>query len=732
MRIPISLRPLFWCALALAFPAADLSFAQRGASHLLVAQQCAAKGRWKQAEEEARLHLREQPGDETATLLRANALIRLSQPFDAALDLEDFLKVNPDSAAAGKLYAAVLVDVIQDRAKAEQVLLHCSQVAPKDPEVWEGLGRLYLARHQETDAVRCFREAVRLSPADPGYAAGLALSLESDKQLSAAQRQYEKALRLNAASRAPKPIVYVLYANSLATANRFRESVTYYTRALLLDPHSSDAYQGRAFAHEKLGAARNAEADALAALRESPGRRDSRQLLLRVYRTTNQADKLQQRAEELEKLVQSEQTELAHGREMRAALNAAEGLLAKGRFAEAIPAYERVVAANSSFYEAYLALGVCYQQTGETVKAEASLRKYLSFQPLSADGHATLGLLLVAAGRPAEARTELERSLLLNAELVEPRKALAHQFLSQLDFTAAASAAAPLIVNGGGDAESHFLAASARRGTGDTPKAIEICEAGLRANPRDRSLEELHAALLLDCGTTENCKRKALDGLRRNPSSPAYLKTVASMMIDASPIDGATAEIANRVRATLPNDPAALYLYARWALGANQLDLALRESERLAAMPEAGDSLRARACALVGISEDRLGNVEKAETAFRLGLEQNRKLAAPEPRSALPYVDFLIKQSREAEADQLAVEILGWSPAFAPARLRHATHLANSGRLADAVAEANLALKYAGGDLVLQRGAHALLAKTYMSMDRPAQAKTHQDWIVAH
>ena len=43
--------------------------------------------------------------------------------------------------------------------------------------------------------------------------------------------------------------------------------------------------------------------------------------------------------------------------------------------------------------------------------AEAAFRKYLSFQPASADGRDSLGVLLLAEGRGKEAIPELEEAI---------------------------------------------------------------------------------------------------------------------------------------------------------------------------------------------------------------------------------------------------------------------------------------------------------------------------------
>jgi tetratricopeptide (TPR) repeat protein len=692
-----------------------------------------AQNDWKAVEEQSRKTLRERPRDESAAVLHATSLIHLSQPFDAVLELEDYLNKIPDSVEAGKLHAALLAEVVNDRTQAEEELLHLSRIAPADATVWEGLGKLYLGHHKEADAVRCFREAVRLSPRNPVHVAELARSLEKTDELDNAGRTYAEALRLIEQSGMADPVVYTLYAGFLANRDRFGEAITFYTKALAADPHSADAFQGRAVACEKLGDLSGAESNALAALRKSPRRRDSRQLLLRVYRATDDNRKAQEQADALSSIVEQEQAELARGREMRASLNTAEALLAQGKYAEAIPPYERVARLMPSFYEAQFALGICYQQTGRTAEAEQSLRKYLSFQPISADGHAALGILLTAANRNSEAKPLLERALEMNPDLAEPRKALAHVLFETRDFAGTADVLEPVLRNpGAADVETFILAAQSRAALGQSGKAIEICEAGLRVYGGDARLEEFHGTLLAGCGRRTECKIKALQALKQRPASGPYLMAVTAMLIENSAIDETTADMVNRMRQSLPGDAGAQYLYAKWAYSANRLDTALEEASRLAiqAGPESG--MKARALTLVGLTQERLGDYVKAERAFRQALETGRKLLVREPQLALSFADFLIRQSREDEADSIVAEVLQWSPDSAVARLRRATHLANSGRMREAIPQAKLALEHAVDDAAVLRAAHALLAKTYSAVGDAALAKVHQDWIVGN
>src|SRR5215204_5581089 len=81
----------------------------------------AGEGRWREAEEQLRLHLNRHPKTAEAVVLHARALAALGQPFDAALELEEFLKQEPESVPALKLYGHLLDAVVEEKAKAEEV-----------------------------------------------------------------------------------------------------------------------------------------------------------------------------------------------------------------------------------------------------------------------------------------------------------------------------------------------------------------------------------------------------------------------------------------------------------------------------------------------------------------------------------------------------------------------------------------------------------------------------------
>jgi len=689
----------------------------------------ASAGDWKTAEEQSRSYLRERPDDEDAIVLHATSLIRLSQPFDAALELEEVLKAHPGYLEAGKLYAALLIDVLDDSDAADKMLLRLAQMAPHDSQVWEGLGKLNFRHRKPAEAIGNFRQAARIDPRNPVYIAELARCFE-DTDEETARSTYRQAIELNSRKSVPEASVYVSYGLFLARSGKFKEGIEYYTKALTLDPHLADALQGRAAAYEKTGDLLKAEADALQAIQESPARRDSRQLLIRIYRSENNSAKLSRQVEALQAISEEERVQSARSREMRAALNSAEESLAKHQFAQAVPHYEKVVGLSPLFYEAYFALGVCYQQTGNTIKAQAAFEKYLEYQPLSADGHAALGLLLYDVGGKERAERELERSLELNSKLVEPRNALVRIALDNHDPVKARRLFADL--TDASEPETRALHAKVLFAGGQKKEAREMVELGLSQSPGNATLQELYALLLTDCGASPDCRLKAIGALRQNPSSPAYLKAVTGMLVENAPLDSSTADMVKRTQNGLPADASAQYIYAKWLYSVNRLDAALDAARGASAMAGSDAAVKSRALALEAMTDDRLGYAALADATFRQALELNRRLPSPDPKIGLAYADFLKKDSREEEAGGLVTEILHWAPANGTAHLYRATSFSHSGDREGAAIEAQLALEQPDADLKLQRAAHSLLARTYSEMGRDAEAKAHVDWLTTH
>ncbi|MBA3441186.1 MAG: tetratricopeptide repeat protein, partial [Pyrinomonadaceae bacterium] len=309
--------------------------------HFRLGKTYASREQWKEAEEHLRIYRQANPNSAEAVVLHARALINLNQPFDAILELEELLAINPDSVPALKLYATLLYSTFHDSAQAEEVRVRSTKLAPDDVEVWTTLGALYLAKAKYTDAIECYERADRLVPHQPLIMAQLAYSYAKANRPAEATPKFDEALRLNES--APDAVVYLLYADYLLGQDRYPESVSIYTKALSLNPRLADAYYGRASAYLKLKDWKQAEADALAVIREAKTRKDVHILLMRIYRSLNKPESVEEHAALLEKFTAHEQAQQSLSRDLRLSLRTAEPLLRQGQFAEAAKHYEDIV-----------------------------------------------------------------------------------------------------------------------------------------------------------------------------------------------------------------------------------------------------------------------------------------------------------------------------------------------------------------------------------------------------
>ena len=401
-----------------------------------------------------------------------------------------------------------------------------------------------------------------------------------------AEAQHRRALALNRALKPPLAGVYTRFATFLSNRNRPQESLAAFNQALKIEPRSSDALFGRTGLYEKLGNLRAAEADALAALRGTPERRDIHQLLIRVYRGLGESAKVDAEVASVKRLADAEQAEIARYRDLRASLNTAERQLAEGKFREAIVPYEKIVGLMPGFYEAWFALGVCYSQTGDGPRAEAALHRYLELQPLSADGHAALGLVLFAANRLADARPALERALELNPALDEPRVALAKLALDRREHERALAYLDPLLQRPEApDANVYAMSATARFQLGKKEDALSVCEQGLAKHPDSVPLEELHTSFLIDCGRTEACRLRAARWYAQAAALPRYIRCMTELLVINRPLEDATGAAVRKFVAANPGEASAHYLLAKWERAQSHFENARNEAVRAAFSP---------------------------------------------------------------------------------------------------------------------------------------------------
>lgn len=462
-----------------------------GNVHLARGEEDVRLHRWPDAEREFRMYRNAHPDSVDGVVHHAEALIRIGQPFDAALELQKFLGQHPQSVRALELHALLASGPLHDQSTAQLDLEKCVALDPQDRFAWKSLGDLYLDQGKDDEAAARYQKAVALGPQDPVAIASLAYVRARSKPAEA-DGEFRRARHFAAE---PLEIVGVetLYGRYLLDAGRNEQAVDAFTQVLAADPSSPDALAWRAQAYANLDRWQDAEKDALAALHGDKQDKRPALLLVKIYRQQHDAGNAAQYAEIVQGIASAEDERYAKGRALRDALGEAEPLLLKGDFAKAATKYEAIVASLPTFYEAYFDLGMCYGQTGRLPEAEAAFRKYLGMQPVSADGRESLGFVLLQEGRGAEAVPELKEAIDINPSLTDARKALAEEFLRESKPQEAASILLP--AQNEKDDELLVQLGRALQQSCQPSAALRAANRALQINPRNTEAADLRNAI---------------------------------------------------------------------------------------------------------------------------------------------------------------------------------------------------------------------------------------------
>lgn len=462
-------------------------------SPLRASRALAAQGKWKDAELLLRSYRNRHPEAVEANVLHADALTHLNQPFDAMLELQSIIREHPESVLARKRYGLLLTTVMKDAARAESIFEECTKLAPEDVEAWTLLGDVYFQQSRMQDAAHAFAEASRIRPTDPFILASLAYAQGQEAESAESDAGFRRAMELNEHSQHPNGAVDLLYGRYLLDTGHARESLAAFSRALAQHSRSPDCLYQRARAYQYLGEYEKAQEDALAVLRLAPRRKDAPMLLVQIFRSQGKLDEVEKYAAIVQRISQEEDERQLLGRQVSKELDAADPALKTGNFREAAVHFENVVKLIPTYYEAYFNLGVCYSQIGESGNAEAAIRKYVSFQPASADGHALLGILLLQQGRGREATPELEQSLQLDPALIEARKSLGQEYVKESKID---SAIRVLRSGGRDDPEELTILAVALQKSGKSSEALSAIDHALRLAPDDPEALRVRGELL--------------------------------------------------------------------------------------------------------------------------------------------------------------------------------------------------------------------------------------------
>ena len=206
-----------------------------------------------------------------------------------------------------------------------------------------------------------------------------------------AVKEFAEAMRLNPAFGAKARFNM---GNTLTKAGRLEEGIASYRQSLELDPRFADAQNNLGYALFRQGKT----AEAIAHYEEA----------LRLMPSLSQA-----------------QRNLDEARAQLPVKPDCLALASAGRFAEAIPCFERVIASEPTSAEAHNNLAGALAAVGKTDAAIAELQLAVRYDAGNAEAHFNLGTLLLQAGRGAEAAEHFQRTLELEPGNAEARARLA-------------------------------------------------------------------------------------------------------------------------------------------------------------------------------------------------------------------------------------------------------------------------------------------------------------------
>jgi len=115
-----------------------------------------------------------------------------------------------------------------------------SKIAQPSAAVWNKMGVASQMLFDPKDAVRCYKQALKLEPNEYGALNNLATLEAAEQNFSGAERLYRRALKVQPGSAR----IFKNLGTNLLMQHRYSESSEAYAKALALDPHIFDSHSG--------------------------------------------------------------------------------------------------------------------------------------------------------------------------------------------------------------------------------------------------------------------------------------------------------------------------------------------------------------------------------------------------------------------------------------------------------------------------------------------------------
>ncbi|MDY6989215.1 MAG: tetratricopeptide repeat protein [Thermodesulfobacteriota bacterium] len=250
----------------------------------------------------------------------------------------------------------------------------CVEKSPGLARPRNNLGLALAKQGKNEEAIKHYREALRIDPGSEKAHNNLGLSLESQGKVEEAIGHYVEALRIN-------PDYFVAHnnlASALKSRGRLEDAVGHYKEALKIRPLYSKAHNNLGNALASLGKLEEALGHYAEAFRIKPDFAD------------------------------------AHN-------NLANALASLGNFEEALSHYDEALRIEPDFADAHFNLGNVWKRQGKPEKAISHFSEALRIQPHYAKAHNNLGTLLARQGKLKEAIAHFTEALRIEPHFEEAK-----------------------------------------------------------------------------------------------------------------------------------------------------------------------------------------------------------------------------------------------------------------------------------------------------------------------
>jgi cellulose synthase operon protein C len=454
--------------------------------------------------------------------------LRLARLFDtqgahekAEKVLREAIALDPNSEER-RLLLADFLSARQNQRAAEQALLEAVAQLPHSAKIQFGLAALYLKSGQEEKAREQYASVVKDYKEKPsGLEAKVKLAemdLAAGKQ-GEAERQVQEVLKEN-----PRSSDGLVLLGRMALAKRSGKDAVQAFRTVLHDqPELATVHFLLGQAYLLTGESNLAKESFEHAVSLYPGQVDARRSLAALDSQSGRHQQARARLDDLLKqrpndvaaldmlmmldLVTKNWVEAEHTlNRLRALLKdsavvfMAEGRLreAQQQFDKASAAYERAMALAPNDPDTLLSLVKLDIAQGHADRAKTRLDAVLATRPDHLFGHGLLGEVLALSGHAQEADIQFREASRINPKWIAPWLAWGGLWLSQKESDQAVQVIQAGLKANPDSEELHMLLASAYSGQGQIDHAIAAYDGALRLNPRNVLAANNLAVLLVD------------------------------------------------------------------------------------------------------------------------------------------------------------------------------------------------------------------------------------------